>query len=311
MNVFGPPALRDSESVEAGSCCLLLGRLVAQVDVIAVVAIELALQEQEDATHVRGAGQDERDVDDADDQIALGAEQVDRSGHDADENGEQADEHHERALRIQVAGEEFLDLEADGPQTDHEREAEEERGKQDEEFHVISPIKRYCARLNCRGHQTIWHPENRLEAPTPNVKLQYDHRSGRSGRIWTFNQAGDFKMAEEANRTDRPWGSFFILEDGPTSKVKRLLVKPGERLSLQSHKFRDEHWVVIRGVAQVTLNDNTTEYRYGQHVYVPRGTKHRISNSGNEPVEIIEVQTGESFAEEDITRYNDDYGRAQ
>lgn len=118
-------------------------------------------------------------------------------------------------------------------------------------------------------------------------------------------------MAEEANRTDRPWGSFFILEDGPSSKVKRLLVKPGERLSLQSHKFRDEHWVIIRGIAQVTLNDNTTEYRYGQHVYVPRGTKHRISNSGNEPVEIIEVQTGESFAEEDITRYSDDYGRAQ
>ncbi len=118
-------------------------------------------------------------------------------------------------------------------------------------------------------------------------------------------------MAEEANRTDRPWGSFFILEDGPSSKVKRLLVKPGERLSLQSHKFRDEHWVIISGVAQVTLNDNTTEYRYGEHVYVPRGTKHRISNSGNVAVEIIEVQTGESFAEEDITRYSDDYGRAQ
>ncbi len=118
-------------------------------------------------------------------------------------------------------------------------------------------------------------------------------------------------MTSDGNRTDRPWGSFFILEDTNAAKVKRLLVNPGQRLSLQSHKQRDEHWIVVRGTATVTLNDTVTEYSYGQHVYVPRGTKHRISNSGDVPVEIIEVQIGDSFAEEDIVRYSDDYGRSE
>jgi mannose-6-phosphate isomerase-like protein (cupin superfamily) len=118
-------------------------------------------------------------------------------------------------------------------------------------------------------------------------------------------------MSTEENRCDRPWGSFFILEDSAVVKVKRLLVKPGQRLSLQSHKQRDEHWVVTRGTASVTLNDETREFSYGQHVYIPRGTKHRLACNGDEPVEIIEVQTGDSFAEEDITRYSDDYGRVE
>lgn len=117
------------------------------------------------------------------------------------------------------------------------------------------------------------------------------------------------ELKTEGNRTDRPWGSFFILEDSDRAKVKRLLVNPGQRLSLQSHKHRDEHWVVVRGVAKVTLDDETKEYSYGSHVYVPRGTRHRIACDGPEAVEIIEVQTGDSFAEEDIVRYSDDYGR--
>jgi mannose-6-phosphate isomerase-like protein (cupin superfamily) len=112
------------------------------------------------------------------------------------------------------------------------------------------------------------------------------------------------------NRTDRPWGSFFVLDDRPYTKVKRLLVNPGQRLSLQSHQHRDEHWVVVKGVATVTLNDTTSDYKYGQHIFVPRGTRHRIACTGNEPVEIIEVQVGDAFPEEDIVRYSDDYGRA-
>jgi mannose-6-phosphate isomerase len=112
------------------------------------------------------------------------------------------------------------------------------------------------------------------------------------------------------NRTDRPWGSFFVLEDAPSTKVKRLLVNPGQRLSYQSHKFRAEHWVVVRGTVTVTLDDVTRDYHYGEYVFVPCGTKHRIANTGTEPAEIIEVQVGESFAEEDIVRYSDDYHRA-
>jgi mannose-6-phosphate isomerase-like protein (cupin superfamily) len=114
----------------------------------------------------------------------------------------------------------------------------------------------------------------------------------------------------EDNRCDRPWGSFFVLVDAEHTKVKTLVVKPGHRLSLQSHEKRDEHWVVVRGVAQVTLDDETRDYHYGDHVYIKRGTKHRLACAGPEPVEIIEVQTGEAFPEEDIVRYTDDYNRA-
>lgn len=116
--------------------------------------------------------------------------------------------------------------------------------------------------------------------------------------------------AQDSNRTDRPWGSYFILEDLPYTKVKRLLVNPGQRLSYQSHKLRDEHWVIVRGVAQVTLDDVTRDYKYGEYVFVKRGSKHRIACAGPEPVELIEVQVGEAFPEEDITRFSDDYGRA-
>jgi mannose-6-phosphate isomerase len=112
------------------------------------------------------------------------------------------------------------------------------------------------------------------------------------------------------NRCDRPWGSFFVLADQKNTKVKRLVVNPGHRLSYQSHKLRDEHWVVVQGEATVTLDDVTKKYNYGEHLFIKRGTKHRLSCEGTEPVEIIEVQTGDDFPEEDIIRYSDDYQRA-
>jgi mannose-6-phosphate isomerase-like protein (cupin superfamily) len=110
---------------------------------------------------------------------------------------------------------------------------------------------------------------------------------------------------------ERPWGSFTILADLPYAKVKRLVVNPGQRLSYQSHKFRDEHWVVVRGIARVTLDDLTKEHGYGEHIFFARGTKHRLSCAGNETLEIIEVQVGDSFAEDDIVRYEDDYQRVK
>lgn len=109
---------------------------------------------------------------------------------------------------------------------------------------------------------------------------------------------------------DRPWGSFYVLADQTNTKVKRLVVKPGQRLSLQSHKLRDEHWVVVAGTARVTLDDKTFDLTYGQHAYIPRGTRHRLACVGDETVEIIEVQVGDDFPEEDIVRFADDYNRA-
>lgn len=118
-------------------------------------------------------------------------------------------------------------------------------------------------------------------------------------------------MTTVLTKEDRPWGTFYVLVDSDVVKVKRLVVKPGQRLSLQSHRHRDEHWVVTRGVATVTLDDVTADYSYGQHIFIKRGTKHRLACTGADEVEIIEVQTGDSFAEDDITRYSDDYGRSQ
>ena len=89
-------------------------------------------------------------------------------------------------------------------------------------------------------------------------------------------QSARFKVDNE-NRCDRPWGSFFVLQDLNHTKVKRLVVNPGHRLSLQSHTKRDEHWVVVKGVATVTLDEDVRDYRYGEHVYVKRGVKHLIS----------------------------------
>ena len=110
---------------------------------------------------------------------------------------------------------------------------------------------------------------------------------------------------------ERPWGAFYVLIDQPNTKVKRLVVSPGQRLSLQSHTHRDEHWVVVAGAGEVTLDDETIAVGYGQHIYVGRGVKHRIACLGNTPLEFIEVQTGDAFPEEDIIRYEDDYNRAQ
>lgn len=120
----------------------------------------------------------------------------------------------------------------------------------------------------------------------------------------------DKVMAEDERTTVRPWGKFIVLEDLNYTKIKRLIVNPGQRLSLQSHKLRDEHWVIVRGTARVTLDDETRDATYGEHVYVKRGTKHRIANVASEPVELVEVQVGEAFPEEDIERFQDDYNRA-
>ena len=110
---------------------------------------------------------------------------------------------------------------------------------------------------------------------------------------------------------ERPWGYFETLVDLLHTKVKRLVVNPGQRLSLQSHKLREEHWVIVRGPARVTLDDETRDYNYGEYIYVGRGVKHRLAATGNNAVEIIETQVGDDFPEEDIIRYEDDYNRIE
>lgn len=107
----------------------------------------------------------------------------------------------------------------------------------------------------------------------------------------------------------RPWGRFEVLSDQKDFKVKRIVVDPGQQLSYQSHKHRDEHWVVIHGAAQVVVDDETHTRKPGEHIFIRRGSKHRMTNPGPEPLIFVEVQTGDYFGEDDITRYQDSYGR--
>ena len=109
--------------------------------------------------------------------------------------------------------------------------------------------------------------------------------------------------------SERPWGKYLVLADERDHKVKRITVLPGQRLSYQRHAHRAEHWFVVRGTGHVTLDGAVIEVSAGSAVDVPRGAAHRMENSGSEPLVFVEVQHGDSFAEEDIERLEDDYGR--
>jgi mannose-6-phosphate isomerase-like protein (cupin superfamily) len=112
------------------------------------------------------------------------------------------------------------------------------------------------------------------------------------------------------DHVERPWGHYRILDRGPGFQVKRLTVNPGAAISSQSHRHRAEHWVVALGQALVTVGDVTTTIFSGGTADVPIGAIHRIQNQTEAIVEIIEVQYGDDLSEEDITRFEDIYGRA-
>jgi len=109
----------------------------------------------------------------------------------------------------------------------------------------------------------------------------------------------------------RPWGWYDTVEIGDRFKVKRIQVNPGASLSLQSHARRAEHWVVVRGIALVTCGDQSVTLNENESTYIPLGQKHRLSNPGKVPVEIIEVQSGAYVGEDDIIRFDDQYGRLE
>lgn len=109
----------------------------------------------------------------------------------------------------------------------------------------------------------------------------------------------------------RPWGSYTELELSGMYKIKRVTVKPGQKLSLQLHHHRSEHWVVVSGTAEVELNGESRLLRQGESTFVHSGTRHRLRNPGVIPLEVIEVQLGEYLEEDDIVRFEDDYGRVE
>lgn len=119
------------------------------------------------------------------------------------------------------------------------------------------------------------------------------------------------KEVHEHRTIQRPWGSYTILEEGERYKIKRILVQPLQKLSLQLHYHRSEHWVVVKGTAKVTLDDKEILVHENESIYVEKSTMHRLENPGKVPLELIEVQVGEYVGEDDIVRFEDIYGRTQ
>jgi len=123
-----------------------------------------------------------------------------------------------------------------------------------------------------------------------------------------YNERGD-PVTKFHRHVHRPWGSYTVLEETEIYKIKRVSVKPGQKLSLQLHHHRSEHWVVVSGTAEVELNGETRLLRQGESTFVHSGMKHRLKNPGIIPLEVIEVQLGEYLEENDILRFDDEYGR--
>ena len=126
-----------------------------------------------------------------------------------------------------------------------------------------------------------------------------------------MNEPIEINISKNSDKkVERPWGTYEIITKGNGFQVKRLIINPDSRLSLQWHRHRDETWVIVRGVAEIEVNKNKKNLGRGENVFVARTITHRIKNiSVVEPLEIIEVQTGDYLGEDDIERLDDDYGR--
>ncbi|MET0428131.1 MAG: cupin domain-containing protein, partial [Microvirga sp.] len=136
------------------------------------------------------------------------------------------------------------------------------------------------------------------------------HRSAEVKSIVEELRTKGRSEADTHSRAQRPWGWYQVIDTGDGFQVKRIVVNPGGRLSLQTHRHRSEHWVVVTGLARVTVGDSVETLGPNQHAYIPLGAVHRLENPGNTPVELIEVQSGGYLGEDDIVRLEDVYARA-
>ncbi len=135
-------------------------------------------------------------------------------------------------------------------------------------------------------------------------------RPGGQGRWSSDLESQGRSEARTPARVHRPWGWYQTMDLGDRFRVKRIFVPPGKKLSLQRHHHRAEHWIVVRGTAEVTRDDEVFLVRENESVYLPFGCVHRLANPGRIPVEIVEVQTGGYLEEDDIVRIEDDFGRS-
>lgn len=116
-------------------------------------------------------------------------------------------------------------------------------------------------------------------------------------------------LYKRGDHDNRPWGTWEVLDSAENFCVKRICVIPGGKLSLQMHHHRAEHWIIVKGIGKIMLDEQIFEKQAGESVYIPAETKHRIENASTEQMEFIEVQTGKRLDEKDIVRFEDIYGR--
>ena len=154
--------------------------------------------------------------------------------------------------------------------------------------------------------------ENLVVVDTPDALLIADRaRSQEVKQVVEALKAGaDVALTELPATVHRPWGTYATLKQQDGYQVKRITVAPGQKLSLQYHHKRAEHWVVTRGQALVQIGDEEFETGPGEYRYIPLGEKHRLTNTGTDELVLIEVQVGDYLGEDDIVRLDDVYGRS-
>ncbi len=153
--------------------------------------------------------------------------------------------------------------------------------------------------------------ENVVIVETPDAVLVADRSRSQDVKNVIAKLHALGRVERELHRkVHRPWGWYDSIDSGPRFQVKRILVKPGASLSLQMHHHRAEHWIVVRGTAEVTCGEKIVILSENESTFIPLGIKHRLANPGKIPLEIIEVQSGHYLGEDDIVRFEDTYGRA-
>ena len=189
-------------------------------------------------------------------------------------------------------------------------------GKQDEQGNVthgdtlIANSKNSLVHASSRLVSAVG-VENLIIVETADAVLVADRKNSQDVKA-IVNQLASQKREEKNlhRKVSRPWGWYDSVDEDERFKVKRIQVKPGASLSLQMHHHRAEHWIVVKGVAEITNGDQVITLTENQSTYIPQGQKHRLSNPGNTPLEIIEVQSGSYLGEDDIVRFEDTYGRS-
>jgi mannose-1-phosphate guanylyltransferase/mannose-6-phosphate isomerase len=188
-------------------------------------------------------------------------------------------------------------------------------GKQDAEGNVttgdvlLTNTKHSLVHASSRLVSTVG-IENLIIVETADAVLVADRKNSQDVKS-IVSQLGK-QQREEKNlhrKVARPWGWYDSVDEGERFKVKRIQVKPGASLSLQMHHHRAEHWIVVKGTAEITNGDQVITLMENQSTYIPQGQTHRLANPGKTPLEIIEVQSGSYLGEDDIVRFEDTYGR--